>query len=189
MNILYAGWTNPVSISMPGVPTSALTATLSNGQLIRKGDEWIAIPSPSAINTDVNITVRAKVGEKDIAIQSKFRVKETPKPTAYLVTSNGSKFNNEIVRKGELMNLSGFVAELADLDIPYTVESFEVFYIGPGGDARRINTNSKSFSGEQRALFESINRPNFPLTFKKFVVRGPSGRQTLKDEITVIVRL
>lgn len=51
MNILYAGWGNPVSISVPGVPNSQLSASISNGSISRRGNEWIAIPSVSAVGS------------------------------------------------------------------------------------------------------------------------------------------
>ena len=44
MNVLYAGINNPMSISVPGVPMSGVSATMTNGTLTRQGDGWIARP-------------------------------------------------------------------------------------------------------------------------------------------------
>ena len=42
MNVLYAGIDNPISISVPGIPTQAVQATMSGGTLTRSGNGWIA---------------------------------------------------------------------------------------------------------------------------------------------------
>ena len=44
MNVLYAGIDNPISISVPGIPTQAVQATMSGGTLTRSGNGWIARP-------------------------------------------------------------------------------------------------------------------------------------------------
>ncbi len=44
MNVLYAGISNPISISVPGVPMTAVNATMTNGTLSRNGDHWVALP-------------------------------------------------------------------------------------------------------------------------------------------------
>ena len=40
MNVLYAGIANPIRIAVPGVPSGNVTATMTNGTLVRKGDQW-----------------------------------------------------------------------------------------------------------------------------------------------------
>ncbi|MBR3765533.1 MAG: gliding motility protein GldM, partial [Muribaculaceae bacterium] len=41
MNVLYAGIDNPISISVPGIPTSQVNASMTNGSLTRSGDAWV----------------------------------------------------------------------------------------------------------------------------------------------------
>lgn len=57
MNVLYAGINNPISISVPGIPTQAVQATMTGGTLTRAGNEWIA--RPGKVGQDVTITVMA----------------------------------------------------------------------------------------------------------------------------------
>ena len=45
MNVLYAGIDNPMSISVPGVHNSEVSASMTNGTLTRQGDHWVARPS------------------------------------------------------------------------------------------------------------------------------------------------
>ena len=56
MNVLYAGYNNPVSISVPGVPLNKITATMSGGTLQPVGPgRYIA--RPSTVGQDVTFTV------------------------------------------------------------------------------------------------------------------------------------
>ena len=50
MNVLYAGIANPIRIAVPGVPSGNVTATMTNGTLVRKGDQWEA--RPATVGTD-----------------------------------------------------------------------------------------------------------------------------------------
>ena len=45
MNVLYAGIANPIRIAVPGVPSGNVTASMTNGTLVRKGDQWEARPN------------------------------------------------------------------------------------------------------------------------------------------------
>ncbi len=46
MNMLYAGYQNPVSVSVPGVPANRISMTMTGGTLTKKGDgEYIAVPA------------------------------------------------------------------------------------------------------------------------------------------------
>ena len=63
MNVLYAGIDNPVSISVPGVPTGGVTASMTNGTLTRSGDGWTA--RPDKVGSDAVITVSAALFGRD----------------------------------------------------------------------------------------------------------------------------
>lgn len=180
MNILYAGWTNPVSISVPGVPLAAITATISNGSISKKGDGWIAVPSQSAIGSTVTITVHAKVGDKDVTVPTSFRVRKTPAPSASIVLASGAKFRGGKVSKFEVSRSTGIIAELEDLDIPYTVVSFDMSYYGALGDVKTISSKSNSFSEAQINVIERLQRNQMGV-LSNIVVKGPSGLQTVND--------
>ncbi|MFZ4456486.1 MAG: gliding motility protein GldM [Bacteroidales bacterium] len=180
MNILYAGWTNPISISVPGVPLASLSATMSNGSLTRKGDEWIAIPGASAIGGTVTVTVKAKVGEREISIPTTFRVRKTPAPSASIVLQSGNKFRGGKVSKFDVSRSSGLIAELEDLDIPFTVISFDLSYYGSLGDVKTIPSKSNKLNETQINVIERLQR-NQMAVLSNIVVKGPTGVQTVND--------
>lgn len=184
MNILYAGWSNPVSISVPGVPSGQVSATVSNGSIRRSGNEWIVVPGLSAINSVVTITTRATVGGKSFSVESKFRVRKTPTPSASIVLPSGAKFKGGRVSKFDVAQSSGLIAELEDLDIPYSVVSFDLSYYGSLGDVKTLPSSGSRFSAAQTAVLEKLPR-NQMAALNNIVVRGPSGNQTVND-ITII---
>ena len=56
MNMLYAGYSNPISVSVPGVPLNKVSATMAGGTLQPVGPgKYIA--RPAAVGKDVTITV------------------------------------------------------------------------------------------------------------------------------------
>ena len=61
MNVLYAGIANPIRIAVPGVPSGNVTATMTNGTLVRKGDQWEA--RPTTVGTDAIVSVHAKMAD------------------------------------------------------------------------------------------------------------------------------
>ena len=79
MNMLYAGYSNPISISVPGVPLNKIQATMTNGTLSPNGlGRYIA--KPSKIGQDAVITViSTNTGKPQQMGQFSFRVATTPR--------------------------------------------------------------------------------------------------------------
>ena len=83
MNVLYAGIGNPLSISVPGVPMSAISATMTNGSLTREGDHWVA--HPQTVGDNAVVTVSANMDGRQVTMASTtFRVRKLPDPTPYI---------------------------------------------------------------------------------------------------------
>ncbi len=63
MNVLYAGYDNELRIAVPGVPSENVTATMTNGSLVRKNsNHWVA--RPTTPGTEAIVTVSARDGKK-----------------------------------------------------------------------------------------------------------------------------
>jgi hypothetical protein len=57
MNMLYAGYSNPISISVPGVPLNKIQASMTNGTLQSVGPgKYIAKPSKIGQNAVITVT-------------------------------------------------------------------------------------------------------------------------------------
>ena len=85
MNMLYAGYNNPISVSVPGVPLNKVQATMTNGTLQAVGPgKYIA--RPSKIGQDAVITVvSTNTGHPQQMGQYKFRVRKLPDPTPLML--------------------------------------------------------------------------------------------------------
>jgi gliding motility-associated protein GldM len=84
MNMLYAGYSNPLSISVPGVPLNKISATMTNGTLTPVGPGKF-IARPSKIGQDATITVLStNTGRPQQMGQFTFRVRKLPDPTPFI---------------------------------------------------------------------------------------------------------
>ena len=194
MNMLYAGYSNPISISVPGVPQNKITATMTNGTLTPTGPgKYIA--RPSKIGQDATITVMStNTGRPQQMGQFTFRVRRLPDPTPYInvkdEAGNPNRFKGGGMNKAMLMGLEGIGAAIDDgiLDIGFRVLSFEtVFYDNMGNAVPMIGEGDK-FSARQKDTFRKLAR-NRRFYISNVKAIGPDGiERTLKASMEIIVK-
>lgn len=192
MNVLYAGINNPISISVPGVPSSGVTATMSNGTLTRNGDGWIA--RPSNIGQEAVITVSANIdGHSQTVNTTSFKVRKLPDPTAYITLPGANGQNerykgNRPLAKASIMNAKSLGAAIDDdmLNIDFRVTGFEIVFIDSNGDAAVRQSDGANFSAAQKEKIKSLVRGRrFYITRIKAV--GPDGIERQLSPMEVIV--
>ena len=189
MNVLYAGFSNPMSISVPGVPQNSVSVSMSGGSLTSKGNgKYVAVPS--AVGKDVVFTVSANdKGKVRQMGQVTFKVRKLPDPTAYIALGN-DHFKGGGMSKASLMGVSTLSAAIDDglLDIQFKVLSFETVFYDNMGNAVPLASNGASFSERQKEQFRKLSRN------KRFYVRGvkaigPDGiTRNLPQAMEVIVK-
>ena len=97
MNVLYAGYANPISISVPGVPVNAISATMTGGSFVAKGNGHF-VATPSAVGKDVTIHVTARdKGQVRSLPPFVFHVRKLPDPTAYIAMGTDSGIMIQII--------------------------------------------------------------------------------------------
>jgi gliding motility-associated protein GldM len=83
LNIMYRGYDNPFSISVPGIRNNQLDVKCKQATITKKNDLWIIKPnakSPDALT----IEVYANIGNRDVLMGShKYRIKNLPRPDVY----------------------------------------------------------------------------------------------------------
>ena len=192
MNVLYAGIDNPVSISVPGVAMGDISATMTNGTLTRKGDEWVA--RPSTVGTDAVVTVTANMDGRPVQMAStKFRVRKLPDPTPYIAFKDAAG-NTDHYRGGKpfqkalLLNAPGLEAAIDDglLDTPFTVESFETVFFDSSGNAMPEVSNGSQFSLRQKQQFQRLSRGK-RFYISRIRAKGPDGITRDLSPMEVIV--
>ncbi|MBD5180205.1 MAG: gliding motility protein GldM [Bacteroidales bacterium] len=194
MNVLYAGIDNPISISVPGVANTGVTATISNGTLTRQGDHWIA--RPANVGQEAVITVSADMdGRRMDMSQTKFRVRKLPDPTPFIIY-NDAQGNRELYRsgsgaiaKGALRQSPGIEAAIDDelLNIAFNVQSFETVFFDSMGNASIERSEGSAFSQRQLDRFSRMRSgQRFYISQVKAV--GPDGVSRTLAPIEVIVK-
>ena len=192
MNVLYAGIANPISIAVPGVAGSNITATMTNGSLTRKGNVWEA--RPTTVGTDAIISVRAKMPNGRIVEMAKtsFRVRALPDPMPYIeykdVNGNVKKFRGGKISKRDLVGADGIMAAIDDdlLNVPFTVLSFELTFFDSMGNVIPEVARGREFSQRQKDYIRRLARgKRFYIT--RVLVKGPDGKERTISPIEVIV--
>lgn len=171
-NILYAGIDNPVSISVPGVSSDNVSATMTNGTLTRDGDNWTARVSQVGGEAEIHI----KAGGREVGIM-KFRIRKLPDPAAYMIVGgNQYKGAPKRISKGALLSASGVGAALDDgvLDIPFTIVSFTTVFVDQMGNAIPEVSAGAGFSQRQIEKFREL-KPGKTFYITNIKAKGPDG--------------
>ena len=192
VNVLYAGINNPISIAVPGVPNSAISATITNGSISRNGNGWIA--RPGKVGTNCVITVTANMsGRTQTVARTEFRVRKLPDPTPFIAYKD-AKGTPERYKGGRpfsktlLMQANGIEAAIDDdmLNVAYKVISFETVFFDSMGNAIPEVSNGSNFSERQRASFRRLSRgKRFYISRVKAI--GPDGIERILAPMEVIV--
>ena len=189
MNVLYAGYANPISISVPGVPANAISASMSGGSFVSKGNgHFVATPSTVGRDVTIHVTARDK-GQVRSLPPFVFHVRKLPDPTAYIAMGT-DRFRGGGLAKANLMGATGIHAAIDDglLDIPFKVVGFETVFFDNMGNAIPLASAGASFSARQREEFRKLYR-NRRFYISHIRAVGPDGiMRTLPSAMEVIVK-
>ncbi len=167
MNVFYVGVDNPVDISVPGVGSDKISATMTNG-IIKRGrtkkfrGSWIVRPKIPGKTAQVRVT--ASINGKKISFPGiPFRVKRVPDPVAKVAGKKGGS-----VSKATLAAQSVVLAEMEnfDFDLKFKVTSFRMSVVIKGftydeiSGSNRLTPKQKGFINQmrrgQRVIFDDI---------------------------------
>ena len=195
MNVLYAGYDNPISISVPGVPNGQVQASIANGNgtLQRVGGGYVA--RPTAIGKEAVIRVTATVdGRTQVMGDYSYRVRQLPDPSPFIeykdANGNMKRYRGGSgLPKAVLMNTDGIIAAIDDglLNINFQVLGFETTFFDNMGNAVPEVSSGASFSSRQKEMFRRLSRG------KRFYIsrvraKGPDGvERSLPTTLEVIV--
>ena len=196
MNVLYAGYTNPVSVSVPGVPSSKIIVNMEGGTLQSEGNgKYIA--RPTTVGKDAVFTVLStQNGRPQEMGKFAFRVRALPDPTAYIAYTdekgNTAQYRGggRSISKAQLLGTQGIGAAIDDglLNIQFRVLGFETVFFDNMGNAVPEVSQSAQFTERQKELFRRLNRGRrFNISRVRAV--GPDGvERTLPYALEVIVK-
>ena len=83
LNIMYRGYENPFSISVPGISSNQLEVKCKQATITKKDNIWVIKPSATSADA-LDIEVYAKINNRDVLMGShKYRIKNLPRPDVY----------------------------------------------------------------------------------------------------------
>ena len=189
MNVLYAGYSNPMRVSVPGVPQNGVSVSMTGGRLIAKGaGRYVAVPS--AVGHDVTFRVTARDGDKTRSFPPfTFKVRKLPDPTPYIALGT-DRYKGGNLTKAGLMGASTLNAAIDDgiLDIQFRVTGFSTVFYDNMGNAVQMASQGNAFTERMREQFRRLSRGRrFYITEVHAV--GPDGvTRTLPGAMEVKVR-
>ena len=194
MNVLYAGYDNPMSVSVPGVASNKLRVTMSGGQLTPKGDgKFIARPSNPGSEAVITVAADAEGRVQEMG-KFTFRVRKLPDPTAFIAYTDANGIENHFrggqLSKQVLMSTEGIGAAIDDglLNIAFRVQSFETVFYDAMGNAVPYKSNGANFSDQQKAQFRGLAR-NKRFYITEIQAIGPDGiERKLDGAMQVIIK-
>ena len=188
MNVLYAGYSNPVSISVPGIPANKISANISKGSGSIKSDGkggYIVVPTKVGEEINIGVTARNDAGKSQSMGEYTFRVRQLPDPTPFIEYKDKDG-NTQRYRGGrglgkqDLMSSNGIVAAIDDglLNIGFKVLSFETVFYDNMGNAKPMNSDGTNFSARQKDMMRNLSRgKRFYISHVKAV--GPDNVERL----------
>lgn len=188
MNVLYAGFSNPVSISVPGVAANRISANISQGSASIKSDGnggYIVVPTKVGEELKIGVTARNDSGKSQSMGEYTFRVRQLPDPTPFIEYKDKDG-NTQRYRGGRglskqaLMSSNGIVAAIDDglLNIGFKVLSFETVFFDNMGNAKPMTSEGTDFSPRQKDMMRDLGRgKRFYISHVKAV--GPDNVERL----------
>ena len=168
MNVFYAGYENPVSISVPGVAANRISASISSGSGSIKSDGnggYIVVPTKVGEEIKIGVTARNEAGNSQSMGEYSFRVRQLPDPTPFIEYKDKDG-NTQRYRGGKglskqaLMSSNGIVAAIDDglLNIGFKVLSFETVFYDNMGNAKPMISDGTNFSARQKDMLRDLGR-------------------------------
>ncbi|MBP7507625.1 MAG: gliding motility protein GldM [Prolixibacteraceae bacterium] len=155
MNVMYRGLPNPVSISVPGIPSSDLEVSFTNGSISKSGESWIAEPRELDYKGEkTKIIVNAKIdGKLKNMGEMIFRVKKVPDPKATV-----ARLSTGTIERERLQAQVGVFATLEDFDfdLAFEVVGFDMSVPTSGGLTTTLPSSSYKFTDAQKRLLNGL---------------------------------
>lgn len=188
MNVLYAGYDNPMSVSVSGVPANKISLSMTGGSLTPKGDgKYIA--KPTNVGGEAVFMVTAQTdGRTQQMGQFKFRVRKLPDPTAYIINGDnhfmGGKLSKQAVMEADQLHAA---VDDGLLYIPFRVTGFETTFFDNMGNAVPETSEGASFTERQKNIIRQLSRGK-RFYISKIKAVGPDGvARTLNGAMEVII--
>jgi len=172
MNVFYAGVSNPVSISVPGVASENIIATPTKGSLVKTGNGKYNFTSTAAGLMKISVSAKMPDGTTRPMGTIDYRIKSLPLPIPVIST----KINPLVIQKGLIQVKPFLQATYGDgFDFKATpiVTSFKLV-IFKGGNPMTMESKNGNFTTEMLDFIKTM-KTGQKLLFEDIVMVGPDN--------------
>ena len=175
LNIVYRGYDNPFSISVPGVSAHLLQVVCNQASIIQKDGFWIIRPSANAPE-NMTIEVYANIGGSQALMGSHiYRVKNLPRPDAYFEI-NGVPTEDTRIPRAQLINPNNRIVASYGADglvqAKFEIVSFQVKL--PTGVS--LSVKGDRFDDKTLAAIKKLKQGNM-VNLQYIKAKGPDGKE------------
>lgn len=145
LDMMYSGYENPISISVPGYALHQLSIVCEGAQITKNDAGWVVNPREGKTST-IQVYATAD-GKRELMGEKTFRTPRLPKPRAYFFV--GSKMQEgETIAKNVLTSGAASVQASYDADSPIKAKFDIVSYAIKLPNGKRIEVKGSRFSTE-----------------------------------------
>jgi len=182
MNVFYIGVDNPVDISVPGVASNKLSASISQGSIVPAADGGytVRVNAPGAVK--INVSAKMDGGAKPMG-EKEFRVKKVPNPVAKIAGKTGGP-----IAAGLLMAVKRVDAVMENFDfaLTFNITGFNISTKSKDGFTIDKPSTGAGITSEQRSLLEGVKRGQ-KLYFEDIKAVGPD--KTVRELGTLMFKV
>ncbi len=175
LNIMYRGYDNPFSISVPGVSSHKVRVKCAGASVVQKDDLWIIKPGASSPDKMVIEVYAALNGKEALMGSCVYRVKNLPRPDAYFEV-NGVPTEDTRIPRQQLINPSNRIIASYGADglvqAKFQIVSFQVKM--PTGAA--ISVKGDKFDKKALEAIKKLKQGNM-VNIQYIKAKGPDGKE------------
>ena len=169
MNVLYMGIPNPLSVSVPGIPSEDLIVSIDKGGISKNGSEYIASQlTPGFAN--INVSAKMENGKTMPMGSMKFRVLLLPRPVVRFGNHLGLLTPLSLIKKEG--KLTGAYPDGTAINASPEVKSFTMVVPGPGGVEQSYEYKTGDLHDNTKKILDVLKNGT-RVYFENVVVEGP----------------
>jgi len=183
MNVMYRGYDNKFSISVPGVTPDKIRVSVNGASTRQQGGLWLIKPGDAK---SVTIAVSAEIDGKMQSMGSQtYDVRPLPKPRGSLKVGDNEYNGEKSIPRSALMNANAVVhasyGQDQTLNLKFTVNSFRANINGI-----MTSSNGNKFSKDQMDRIGKL-KPGMAVILTDIRVKGPDGKEIPLAPVSLIL--
>ena len=170
MNVFYIGVDNPVSVSVPGVPSRNIRVGISSGSISGSGGKYsVHVSDPGTVT--VSVSAEISPGRTQQLSRTVFRAKRLPDPVAKFSGRAGGGVPTVALKAQDAIYAA---LDNFDFDAKFRITRFTMIIANPRETASVAVASGNELNSEMRSSLEGI-KPGAHVIFDNIIAVGPDG--------------